>query len=304
MKTWKVQLVGMLPERLQAAAWAGRAYRRKFGRWPNLFFPQSFNEKVQAEKVWSRDPRLPLLADKVRVKGYVVDKLGADWITPTLWSGTTLPPRRDRLWPMPFVLKMNNGCRRNIFIRSAADCDWADIERRCDVWQATIYGHELGEWYYGRIPPLLLVEPFIGPANVLPLDYKFWTFHGRVEFIHVVTGRDYHERQAFFDRNWNRVAGGQGFDMETDDVPPPVNLEAMIAAAETLAGDLGFVRVDLYEIDGQPRFGEMTFCPGAGLNQINPPEFDRQLLALWRRPSPASAGAMGRARMRATLVSD
>lgn len=283
MKSWKLRLIGVMPERLQVAAWASRSYRRKFGRWPNLLMPRTFNEIIQARKVWRRDDRLPFLADKYRVKEYVRAKLGAEWIIPTLWAGPTFPLPRERIWPKPFVIKMNNGCHRNIFVRSEAECDWTDIESRCMAWLASPYGIDLGEWFYRRIPPMIMIEPFIGSAGQLPFDFKFWTFHGRVELIHVVTGREGEERQVFFDRGWNRIAVDQGYPLETQDIPPPDSLEAMIDAAECLATDMDFVRVDFYEAGGRPLFGEITLYPGAGLNQISPPAFDRYLVELLKR---------------------
>jgi hypothetical protein len=290
MTNWKLRLVGAMPERLQVAAWTMRAYRRKFGRWPNLFFPSTFNEIIQARKVWQRDDRLPLFADKHRVKAFVQAKLGSDWIIPTLWAGPTFPAPSERRWPKPFVIKMNNACHRNIFVRSEVECDWAAIESRCETWLTSPYGIDLGEWFYRRIPPMIMVEPFIGSSGQLPLDFKFWTFHGRVEFIHVVTGREGEERQAFFDRHWNRINVDQGFPVETREIAPPASLDVMIEAAECLAADTDFVRVDLYEVGGRPLFGEITLYPGAGFNRITPPAFDRHLVALWQGKRVAGLG--------------
>jgi len=42
------------------------------------------------------------------------------------------------------------------------------------------------------------------------------------------------------------------------------------------------VWVDLYEVDGQPLFGELTLYPDAGYAYLNPPAFDRRLGELWR----------------------
>jgi hypothetical protein len=39
--------------------------------------------------------------------------------------------------------------------------------------------------------------------------------------------------------------------------------------------------VDLYEIAGQVKFGEVTFYPEAGLGVFNPPEFDQIFGAQW-----------------------
>jgi hypothetical protein len=56
----------------------------------------------------------------------------------------------------------------------------------------------------------------------------------------------------------------------------------MIAAAEILAEDLPFVRVDFYELHDQPKFGEMTFYPASGFDYFDPPEWDVKIGAFWR----------------------
>ena len=55
----------------------------------------------------------------------------------------------------------------------------------------------------------------------------------------------------------------------------------MIQAAEILSEDISFVRVDFYEINNLPRFGEMTFYPESGWGKFMPPEFDRKIGELW-----------------------
>lgn len=39
----------------------------------------------------------------------------------------------------------------------------------------------------------------------------------------------------------------------------------MIKAAQTLSKPFPFLRVDFYECNGKPIFGEMTFTPAAGI---------------------------------------
>ena len=55
----------------------------------------------------------------------------------------------------------------------------------------------------------------------------------------------------------------------------------MISAAERLAEDLPFVRIDFYEIDGAPIFGEMTFYPDAGVAKFAPDAYDLKFGSLW-----------------------
>jgi hypothetical protein len=41
------------------------------------------------------------------------------------------------------------------------------------------------------------------------------------------------------------------------------------------------VRVDFFDVNGEPRFGEMTFYPGAGSEGFDPPEYDHIVGNLW-----------------------
>jgi TupA-like ATPgrasp len=55
----------------------------------------------------------------------------------------------------------------------------------------------------------------------------------------------------------------------------------MIDAAGKLSDGMSFVRVDLYEINGQPRFGELTFYPASAAEIFDPPEYDRFVGSYW-----------------------
>src|ERR1044072_3525336 len=73
------------------------------GHLPDLANPQSFNELVQARKLYDRDPRFPALADKIRVKGIVARRLGEERVIPTLWHGTQIPSEPQ--WHMALLVK-------------------------------------------------------------------------------------------------------------------------------------------------------------------------------------------------------
>ena len=158
-KSLRRRLAEALPGRLRYAAIALWGYHRRTGGWPNILHPQDIREKCQARKIWDHDPRLPRFADKFLVKDYVTSRLGPGWVIPTLWSGTELPPRSQRDWTPPFVIKVNSGCGWNIFIRDESDLDWPVIEARCRDWMATSFALDRGEWHYDRIAPRILVEP-------------------------------------------------------------------------------------------------------------------------------------------------
>jgi hypothetical protein len=276
------QAIGRTVPRWRDLRRSRRAYRAAFGHSPRFLFAKTFNEKMHRYKVLDRDSRMPLYADKFLVKKFVTEKLGLGWTTPTIWHGASLPPLHERIWPLPFVLKSNHGSGMNIFVRSANDLNWPRIEALCANWLSTDYGEGSAEWQYYNIERQLLVEPFIGRAGSLPIDYKCWTFHGHVEFIQVDTDREHEHKQTMFDREWKRLPFNLGWGREERQIDPPPSLEHMIAAAQKLSEGISFVCVDFYEIDGAPRFGEMTFHPMAGLARFDPPEYDAIIGALWR----------------------
>lgn len=249
-------------------------YLWRHRRLPRLAQPARFTEFVQHRKLFDRDPRLATFSDKVTVKQLVADRIGQHWVTPTLWHGTTLPAKP--VWPFPFVVKSLHGCNQRAFVRSGNE-DWGAILRLSQRWMRRPYGQWLDEWLYTQIPRGLLVEPFIGSNGKLPLDYKLYVFGGRVAYIQVHLDRETRHRWILFDRGWQRVSS------PTADADPaaPGSLGRMIAAAETLGQGFDFVRIDFYEIDGEPRFGEMTFYPGSGLDPFDPPELDLMLGKLW-----------------------
>ena len=256
-------------------------YFRAHRSLPNLRSPRTFSEKIQFRKLYDRDPRLPLLADKILVKDYVTERLGKDWVIPTLWSGRQLPPRAARGWVPPYVIKTNHGSGRNIFVK--IEPNWDKIERWCESWlRQTWQPHEF-QWLYSQIAPQVLVEPHIGSADSLPLDYKFFVFAGRVEYIHVHTDRQKGHKSVFFNRDWQQQPFMLEYPLETREIERPAHLTEMISAAETLAADISFVRVDLYDVE-RPLFGEMTFYPGSGYDRFAPRIWDSRFGEMWPWP--------------------
>lgn len=249
-------------------------YRWRHGRWPNLQDPATFTERIQIRKLEDRDRRMPILADKVRAKIFVADRIGAEWIIPTLWHGATLPLQAK--WPLPFVVKSRHGCNQSAFVRTGAE-DWTAIRQCADRWMQTGYGAWLDEWAYSQVPRGILVEPFVGEGDALPTDWKVFVFGGRACFVQIHLQRETCHRWIVMDRDWRRASARTA----DPDPAPPSSLPRMLEAAETLGRGFDFVRVDFYEIGGQPLFGEMTFYPGSGLDRFDPIALDTMMGRAW-----------------------
>lgn len=207
--------------------------------------------------------------------------LGADWVVPTIWSGTDLSSVDLTAIAKPFVVKANHGSGWNIFVRSDAELDVQSIHQKCADWLNRKYGSREGEWHYSYIKPQILIEPFLGDPTELPIDYKFFVFHGKVHFIQVDVGRQKDHRRFFYSRDWQKQPFTIKHPLEDGEFTRPHSLPVMLAAVESIARGFDFVRMDFYEINHTPLFGEITFSPGSGLQHFYPATWDTIMGQYW-----------------------
>ncbi len=272
----------------------GLVYWWRHGRWPSLASPRRFTEWVQWRKLNDRDPQRARLTDKAHSKRLVAATLGATYVIPTLWRGARLPTIAP--WPMPFMVKANHGCGQYVVVRNADDYRRARLLSR--KWLKGHYGRWLDEWHYRGARRTILVEPFIGAGDALPVDYKIYVFGGRATMVQLHEGRGQDHRWSQFDRAWSRLS------VQSSETPAPASLQAMLDAAEQLGAGHDFLRVDFFEVAGRPLFTEFCLYPGSGLDRFDPLHLDDWLGAQWGAEHPQrqfggnDARAAGRRRAR------
>ena len=250
-------------------------YLWSHGRLPDMIHAPRFTELVQRRKLFDRDPRQVTRMDKVAAKRLAARLLGPEWVTPTLWQSDALPVTPP--FAFPVILKAGHGCNQYAALhRPPSSRKWAALHRRTRQWMSGPYGKWLDEWAYRDVPRALIAEPFLGDGHTLPLDYKIYVFGGRATHVQVHLGRDGRHRWVLYDR------GFKPLHVAHDRPALPRSLNAMLAAAETLAADFDFLRVDFYEIEGAPRFGEFCLYPGSGLDRFPAEWIDFELGTLWR----------------------
>ena len=270
-----------------ARARIGLTYAFRHRRLPDMDAALRFTEMVQRRKLFDRDPRQTVLMDKIAAKDLAEAQLGREWVTPTLWTGLNLPEVPP--FASPSMVKARHGCNQYRALRCPQDMPaWRALEKLTARWVARPYGGWLDEWAYEHVPRGLLAEPLLGDGYELPIDYKIYVFGGRATHVQVHVGRAKHHRWALHDRDFRQLVAMK------DSPAAPQSLGAMLDAAETLAAGHEFLRVDFYEIDGRPRFGEFCLYPGSGLDPFAADWIDLELGALWheaQREGEVSAGS-------------
>ncbi len=279
MNTLTLALTAALPLAVSPLVWSKArvplTYLWRHHRWPDIEKPVLFTEWVQWRKLHDRDLSLAKLTDKLFAKDYAADRIGIDSVVPTLWQGTqlpTLPP-----WQLPFIVKANHGCGQFVVVR--CDADWQRARREAPGWLTKPYGYWLDEWHYTQARRLLLVEPFVGLTDALPIDYKIYVFQGVAQCIQVHLGRGSQHRWSQYDRDWNLLS----IERQDENITPPSSLSEMLKGAECIASGRDHLRVDFYEVGGRAMFGETCLFPGSGLDRFHPASLDKTLGHYWSK---------------------
>lgn len=252
-----------------------RRFHDVFGVYPDLVNPKTFNEKIQWRKLFDRQDIYTELADKYKVRAYVQNRLGKEYLIP-LYLATSNPDdiHFDEL-PDEFVVKANNGCDRIRIIRNRRSIDQQALMRECRKWLLKNYYEASGEWQYKNITPLIVIEKLlVDEQGKLPCDYKFHCFNGRTEYIQVDFDRHLARKTNNYDRDWNLLPFTTRCPNYNKHVSSPSNLTEMIETAEKLSSGFSYVRVDLYSISRQIYFGELTLTPACGFQKFYPEHYD------------------------------
>lgn len=247
----------------------------------NLDHPTGFNEKLQWLKLHDRNPAYTRMVDKCAVKEYVAEKIGEQYIIPTLgiWDD---PEQIDfDALPEQFVLKCNHNSGLGMCIcqnKSMLNISKVKQGLRKGLKQKYyLYGRE---WPYKNVQPCILAEEYLEiPSGIELIDYKFMCFHGKVKCIFTCTDRFSEDglKVTFFDLEWNVMPFERHYPKSSQPIPKPVHFEQMLVLAEILSDGIPFLRVDFYEVDQKIYFGELTFYPGSGFEEFSPPEWDNKL---------------------------
>ncbi|MGE3623451.1 MAG: ATP-grasp fold amidoligase family protein [Bdellovibrionales bacterium] len=282
VKALKRKIIDALPPRLHIML----DYYRAHGKLPNIDSPRTLNEKIQWRKVHDHDPRMTDYTDKVKAKRLIAEKFGDRYIIPTLAvyaSAAELDFSRPPLSVPPYVLKTNHGSGLNVFVKTAPD-DPEALRRKLDGFMKIDYEDVLEEWAYANIERRILAETFLTASQGYIPDFKFHVFGGTVYAIEQVIDRFNNYWINFFDRDWRpmEIKAYARRPCYRGSVPAPTCLGEMIWFAETIGKEFSYVRVDLYELKGEVKFGELTFYPGSGFDRFDPPEWDKKFGDQWK----------------------
>ncbi len=245
--------------------------------------PQTFNEKLNWLKIYNRQPWYPNIVDKSKVKEYVENIIGTEHIIPTIGVWDNWDAIDFDLLPQQFVLKSTNGGGGTgvVICRDKEHFNWQDAKMKLEKSMATNWDYGR-EWVYRDIKPRIIAEQYMKNEGEKYLDdYKFMCFNGEPKLLFMASDR-YLQGESlkfdWYDMELNHLPiKSRGYNNKNRKLMLTPQFEEMKQIARKLSKDFPHIRVDLYLINGNIYFGELTFFHDAGFVAIEPIEWDYKI---------------------------
>lgn len=284
-----------------------KSYQLSYGKKPDLKHPQGFNEKLMWLKLHDRKPLYTTLVDKYAVRRYIADKVGEEYLIPLLGGPWESADEIDfDALPNQFVLKCTHDSGSVIVCRDKSRFDIEDARRRLSRRLKRNYYYGNREWPYKNVPPRIIAEEFICQGSLSDtaaveascispyalqaksgiIDYKFMCFNGQPKILYLQigaidsSGHSASEKSGryfrnLYDADFNILPLKDSVENYPIEIMKPDNFALMRQIAEILSAGFPFIRVDMYNVNGEIKIGELTLYPGSGLsNFFDPPEWD------------------------------
>lgn len=277
--------LGFLLGETNYAKWFYNLYT---GKKLDLINPKYFDEKVWWLKLNNRDPLLTVCSDKYAVREYVAENGLADILIP-LVDVCEKPSEIDfEKYDGEVIVKCNHNSGGHIFYNEKNPPSNKELKLQLKMIEYIFKRNAYvlsREWNYKNIKKRIVVERVIrDKEGNLPLDYKFMCFDGEPRLLFLDLGvinsnRTYNHNypRNIYDMEFNLLPVLETRPNAEYQVEKPQNFERMVEIARKLSKPFPFCRVDLYNVDGQVYFGEITFYHGGGCNNIQPEEWDLKI---------------------------
>lgn len=234
----------------------------------NLQNPVYFHEKTLwlTYFVYNNSPLVAQCYNKYEVRDYLIGK-GLGHILNELygvWESVEEIPWDDL--PDEYVMKISNGYGNHVFKRKGQEfsVEAAKKQLRKMKDKYSYYYMNIGNLFVGKTKQHIICEKMLYSrlGRSAPEDYKFHCFNGKPMFIEFIKDRENTSsyKSALVDMEFHDRHDLEG-EASPGTIDPPKCYEEMLEIAKVLSADFPYVRVDLYDGEEHPVFGELTFTP-------------------------------------------
>lgn len=243
----------------------------------NLDNPKSFSEKLQWLKLYDRKPIYTKMVDKYEAKGFISEKVGMEYVVPTLGIYNTVSEIDYNSLPNSFVMKTTHDSGTVVVCQDKSLLDKKKTHSFLSKRLRRKYFYSEREWPYKDVKPRIIIEKNINQNNEDLKDYKFYCFDGEPKVLYITTNRGGKGglKEDFFDADGNHLDATQKGYYNNPITPQlPSNFEKMKELARILSNGIPHLRVDFYEINNNIYVGELTFSDGGGYAPFIPHKYE------------------------------
>ena len=253
-------------------------WRMLMGYKLNLKSPQTFNEKLQWLKLYDRNPLYPTLVDKYRVKQWVADRIGEEYVIPSLAVYKSVDEIDLGGLPDQFVLKCNHDSGSVAICLDKESFDLEAVKLKLSRALKNNFYWDAREWAYKNINRLVFAEKYMVDTAYTKdlLTYKFLCFEGE-PYIMYITVKNESIFENYYNMNFEPLDIHRKWPNSTTPINKPECFEEMKRIASVLSQGFKHVRIDLYEVNGHVYFSEFTFYDWAGFFGFSPQIWDDTL---------------------------
>jgi hypothetical protein len=236
--------------------------------------PKTFSEKIQWMKFNGNLQACGKFVDKHEARSYVKEKVGSKYLTPQIGCFNSSEDIDFDKLPNKFVIKATHAAGWNLIVEDKTKLNIPEAKKQIDSWVNNSFYEQTGEENYKNIKGRVVIEEFIEEPSGDLMDYRFFCYNGVPRFIHLDSYADVNKRRNIYDLDWNKLDCTCGYENILKGVERPRKLNEMIEVAKKLSEGFPFVRVDLYYVENNIYFGELTFTPQNGYGKFTPTEYD------------------------------
>lgn len=249
--------------------------------------PETFNQKIQFRKLYDNNPLYSICADKYRVREYVKEKIGEEYLIPLYLVTDKLTEEQWDKLPNSFVAKANHNSGPVQIVKDKNKVDKKKIIKELNNQLKIDYGIISMEKYYSDIPRKIIIEKLlIDKTRTILQDIKINCFNKEKDkyFLDLCSREKIEGKvlSVLYDQNWKnlKVTGG---NLDIKEYRKPKNLDKILKISKKLSENFEYVRVDLYNIEEKIYFGELTFCENSGFEKFTDESWDFKFGSYWEQ---------------------
>jgi len=267
-------MLGLIPDK----PYIRYKFKKILGYPLDLENPTTFNQKISFLKLYDRSELHSIVADKFKVRPYVSEKLGPEYLVPlVLQTKDVREIVPENLPDYPFIIKVNHNSGGVIIVKNKQEINWKAVRSTLKRQLRENFYYFSREWQYKNIEPKIVVEKLLMDQNGnIPDDYKIHCFNGKLVFTQVDLERHTDHKRNLYDADWNLMPCKWIYE-NGKEVPKPSEYEKMKSLAELISKDFTYIRVDFYLVGKEIFFGELTFHAESGFGKFTPFSFDEEL---------------------------